>query len=297
MSPSRGIPTSRAYWELKAEQVLNRVFEAAPGLASDGAIDGATDGAIDAEGVIEADRAIEAEPAIEVEVLERPPQAPPAPAAPAAAATAGTAWPAPKASLVLAGIGITALIGAGSSLLLVGLWNQSQQALRQERNLLLLERLRQLGPLNAAASSAAAADTADTGAGTTTTAELPPPPAEPWMQDLASLPGNGAPTAEPLRVPLDGRINAAPPAAIGGGSGGSSSGSGGPSGSAPQLVGVVQVSGRSGSAIFQLGSGSTSAGVGESIGSSGWRLLSTSGDSAVIERAGEQRRLSIGSGF
>jgi len=290
VSPSRGIPTSRAYWELKAEQVLNRVFEAAPGCASAGA----TDGAIDAEGVIEADRAIEAEPAIEVEVLERPPQAPPAPAAPAAAATAGTAWPAPKASLVLAGIGITALIGAGSSLLLVGLWNQSQQALRQERNLLLLERLRQLGPLNAAASSAAAADTADTGAGTTT-AELPPPPAEPWMQDLASLPGNGAPTAEPLRVPLDGRINAAPPAAIGGGSGSSSSG--GPSGSAPQLVGVVQVSGRSGSAIFQLGGGSTSAGVGESIGSSGWRLLSTSGDSAVIERAGEQRRLSIGSGF
>ena len=27
MSPVRGIPTSRAYWELKAEQVLNRVFE------------------------------------------------------------------------------------------------------------------------------------------------------------------------------------------------------------------------------------------------------------------------------
>ena len=27
MSPVRGIPTSRAYWELKAEQMLNRVFE------------------------------------------------------------------------------------------------------------------------------------------------------------------------------------------------------------------------------------------------------------------------------
>ena len=26
MSPARGIPTSRAYWELKAEQMLNRVF-------------------------------------------------------------------------------------------------------------------------------------------------------------------------------------------------------------------------------------------------------------------------------
>jgi hypothetical protein len=37
--------------------------------------------------------------------------------------------------------------------------------------------------------------------------------------------------------------------------------------------------------------------VGESIGSSGWRLRSASGDTAVIEKGGEQRRISISSGF
>ncbi len=232
MSPTRGIPTSRAFWELKAEQVLNRVFEAEP----------------------------PADTAIEVEVLERPPKSPAA------------AEPGQQLSLVLAGVGITALIAAGSSLLLVSLWSQSQQALRQERNLLLLERLRNLGP--------AAADPAGDGL-------PPPPPSEPWMQELASLPSSGAPAAEPLRVPVSGeRITSPPPAATG------SSG-----GSAPQLVGVVQVPGRAGSAIFQVGGSSTSAGVGESIGGSGWRLLSANGDSAVIERGGEQRRLSISSGF
>jgi hypothetical protein len=59
---------------------------------------------------------------------------------------------------------------------------------------------------------------------------------------------------------------------------------------------VVQAPGHSGAAIFQIGNSSTSAAVGESIGSSGWRLRSANGDSAVIERGGEQRRVSISSG-
>jgi hypothetical protein len=62
-------------------------------------------------------------------------------------------------------------------------------------------------------------------------------------------------------------------------------------------VGVVQIPGKPGSAIFQVGGSSTNASAGESIGSSGWRLLSTSGDSAVIERAGVRRSVSISSGF
>jgi hypothetical protein len=33
--------------------------------------------------------------------------------------------------------------------------------------------------------------------------------------------------------------------------------------------------------------------VGESIGSSGWRLQAADGDSAVIERNGEVRRISL----
>ena len=66
-------------------------------------------------------------------------------------------------------------------------------------------------------------------------------------------------------------------------------------GNVPLLVGVVQVPGQSGAAIFQLGGSTTSAAVGESIGSSGWRLRSASGDTAVIEKGGEQHRISISS--
>lgn len=257
MSPTRGIPTSRAFWECKADQVLNRVFE--PETA--------------------------AETAIEVEVVERPPE-PPAPSAYPTPERNRPAWLGEQPGLMLAGIGITALIAAGASLLLVGLWGHSQQALRQERNLLLLERLRNLGPV---AAEPAATSTPASGDGLP-----PPPPHEPWMQELARLPSSGAPAAEPLRVPVNERITSPPPDASGSGGGGSPGASGG---SAPQLLGVVQVPGRAGSAIFQVGGSSTSAGVGESIGSSGWRLLSASGDSAVIERSGEQRRLSISSGF
>lgn len=236
MSPKRGIPTSRAYWELKADQVLNRVFEA--------------------------------ESAIEVEVLERPPKA-------------------RHPGLVMTCISVTSLIAAGGGLLLIGLWSQSQQALRQERNLLLLERLRNLGPDAAEPGSSAFAEAAEAMSSASTDGLPPPPPKEPWMQELASLPSSGAPTAEPIRVPVNEHISSPPPAARG-----ASSGS-----AAPQLLGVVQVPGRSGSAIFQVGGSSTSAAVGESIGNSGWRLFSASGDSAVIERAGEQRRLSISGGF
>jgi hypothetical protein len=66
--------------------------------------------------------------------------------------------------------------------------------------------------------------------------------------------------------------------------------------SMPLLVGVVQVPGQSPSAIFQVGGSSTSAAIGESIGSSGWRLAGASGDAAVIERNGQQRRISLSSG-
>jgi type II secretory pathway component PulC len=65
----------------------------------------------------------------------------------------------------------------------------------------------------------------------------------------------------------------------------------------PELVGVVQAAGKGGSAIFQMGGSSTSAAVGEAIGSTGWRLQEASGDSVVIERNGEQQRVSISGGF
>jgi hypothetical protein len=245
----RGVPTSRAYWELKADQVLNRVFEAGT--------------------------------AIEVEVLDRPTQPPPELTTVQNPSRRWPLWLGERPGLVLAGIGVAGLISAGGSLLVVGLWSQSQQSLRQERNLLMLERLRNLGPVAAEQSAPASEPTEATAA-----ALPPPPPAEAWMQELATLPSSGAPVAAPLRVPASAGITSPsppPPPPVDGGT--------------PLLVGIMQVPGRTGSAIFQVGSSSTTAAVGEPIGGSGWRLVSASGDSAVIERGGEQRRVSIINGF
>jgi hypothetical protein len=208
-------------------------------------------------------------------------------------------------SLLLAGASVTVM--AGMALAVLGLWNQSQQAIRQERNMLLIERLRTMGPgttptqANEPAQAASAVAAGGDG-------ELPPPPpGEPWMEELATLPASSAPAADVLKVPINSRLTSPAPAATGSastpggsassGAGNSGGGNSGGGGNAPQLVGVVQVPGQSGSAIFQLGGSSTSAAVGESIGSSGWRLRSASGDTAVIEKGGEQRRISISSGF
>jgi hypothetical protein len=92
-----------------------------------------------------------------------------------------------------------------------------------------------------------------------------------------------------LQVPLNGTLQAPAPAAT--------LPVAPATGATPELLGVVQIPGKPGSAIFQVGGSSTNALVGEGIGSSGWRLVSTSGDSAVIERGGTSRRVSISSGF
>jgi hypothetical protein len=247
LSPVRGIPTSRAYWDLKAEQVLNRVFET--------------------------------EKPIEVEVCETPSLFP----APSSTQVELQDQPPSKPSLLLAGANITLMVLAGIVLVALGTWNQSQQAIRQERSMLLIERLRTMGP--GTTTSQAAAANGETQAGM----PAPPPPGEPWMEELSSLPASSAPPADVLKVPVSSQITSPAPTPTG-----SDSSKGG---SPPQLVGVVQVPGQSGSAIFQLGSSSTSAAVGESIGSSGWRLHSASGDTAVIEKGGEQRQISISSGF
>ena len=257
MSPVRGIPTSRAYWELKAEQMLNRVFE--------------PEKPIEVE-VFDTPAAFSHPGSIPVELHDLPP------------ASKKHHQP----SLLLAGASVTVMVVAGMALAVLSLWNQSQQAIRQERNMLLIERLRTMGPGTTPVQANETAQTA--AAGSAEDGELTtPPPSEPWMEELATLPASSAPAADVLKVPVDSRISSPAPAATGSASGGG--------GNAPQLVGVVQVPGQSGSAIFQLGSSSTSAAAGESIGSSGWRLRSASGDTAVIEKGGEQRRISISSGF
>ncbi len=204
---------------------------------------------------------------------------------------------------LLAGV---SMVSAVSTVLYLTSWNQAQQSLRQERNLLLVERLRSLGPANPAPAPAAPqlpapATVAGPAGALAPGDDLPPPPQEPWIEELAQLPDPERSAAPVLRVPLSPRLAAAAPPA-------------GPSARpvpvvaappvpaaraaapTPVLVGVVAAAGRAGSAIFQVGAVTTSVGVGEAIGTSGWRLRSAASDTAEIERDGEVRRVSISTG-
>ena len=62
----------------------------------------------------------------------------------------------------------------------------------------------------------------------------------------------------------------------------------------PELLGVVKVPGRSGSAIFSTGGNSLSTGVGEPIGSSGWILEQVQADRVVIRQGNDTLQLSLG---
>ena len=271
MSPVRAIPTSRAYWELRAEQVLNRVFS--------------PEAPIDVE-VQDAETAAAAAP-------QRPRRPDSSSARPPAGMPQADTW-------LLVGISLLVTLTTGFTLLGLSLWQQSQQAVRQERSMLLVERLRSMGPavvppaaelagLGQTSPSAQVLPDPATGDG------LPPPPVEPWMEELASLPASSAPRTQVLQVPMSSRVaSPAPPAAA---APAPPSTPPPPPANLPQLVGVVQVPGRPASAIFQVEGSSTSAASGEAIGNSGWRLQSASGDSAVIERQGVQQRITISSGF
>ncbi|MCX5939984.1 MAG: hypothetical protein NTX18_02930 [Cyanobium sp. LacPavin_0818_WC50_MAG_67_9] len=325
MSPLRGIPTSRAYWELKAEQVLNRVFEPEKPIeveVCDTPPSPAFSNSTPSEQLESIAVELQDLPPAQKPAIDRHQPTPPgrhrnshstrskAPSRNGSSRAGGLGpiqhWVdqlGRRPSLILAAAGVSVLVVSGSALVALGVWNQSQQAIRQERNMLLIERLRAMGSGTAAATPDAELTAATPAEPGKDGEPPPPPPGEPWMEELASLPASSAPSADVLRVPVNGRITSPAPAASGssaGGNGGNhsaSSGGGGGGGGAPQLVGVVQAPGQSGSAIFQVGASSTSAAVGESIGSSGWRLRSANEDSAVIEKGGEQRRVSISNGF
>ncbi len=290
--PLRGVPTSRAYWELKAEQMMNRIF--------------------DPDSVLVLP--------VESPATERPPAALPGRRSglvgrPSSVHAAhGPAGSAPRRELpvaLLSLLGGVCMVSAVSTVLYITSWNQVQQTLRHERNLLLVERLRSLGPAVPAPAPAPAPVALPAPAPLALQAppgsapaqpgeELPPPPDEPWIEQLSQLPGSEPSAAPILRVPLSPRLAAAAPAA----SRNAAPATAPPPARlrpaapapAPVLVGVVAAAGKAGSAIFQVGDATTSVGVGEAIGTSGWRLRSAAGDSAEIERDGELRRVSISSG-
>jgi hypothetical protein len=62
-------------------------------------------------------------------------------------------------------------------------------------------------------------------------------------------------------------------------------------------VGVVGTPGKAGSAIFLLNGTSMSVGTGEMVGSSGWRLRAAEGETALLEKNGDVRQVSISNGF
>jgi hypothetical protein len=294
--PLRGIPTSRAYWELKAEQMMNRIFD--PDSVMDLPVEEAEPPRRGLGGAGSSGAA-----------PSRPAEAPRPVGTPAA----------PRRDLpvlLLASLAGVCLVSALGTAYTLTSWNRAQQTLQQERNLLLVERLRSLGPAVPAPTPAppqllapsplALQNPAQPGA-TLPGDDLPPPPDEPWIEELSQLPDPNRPGAPILRVPVSPRLAAAAPAAAG-----SSSASGGgprpipvrpaPAQRAaaptppPVLVGVVAAAGKASSAIFQMGDITTSVGVGEAIGTSGWRLRMAGGDMAEIEKDGEVRRVSISTG-
>jgi hypothetical protein len=299
VSLSQGIPRSRIYWELKADQVFNDISSrlaasqaiANQAIASQSSVNNGT-------GNHGAGNYATIEPAIEVVVLDPPV---------GRVTTPPGSWQAsPIYLLGLAGMGMAGLLVAGIGL---GLWSQSLQTLRQEQNLMLLDRLRNFGPAGSAPISAAPAPLktelgpgAAPATGSSIGPDLPPPPNEPWMQQLASLPGGQVPAAQgpqlpataPATVRATNQISRPAPAVTVLPYAAPLSSRGG-SGPTPQLMGLVQAPGHSAAAIFQVGISSSTASIGERIGDTGWRLRSASGDGVLIERGGEQRYLSLSS--
>ena len=201
---------------------------------------------------------------------------------------------------MLTGIAVASVVSCGW---LIGNWQISQSQLEQERNLLLVERLRQ-NITQAKEPMATAGQPRQA-----TLSDLPPPTTEQPLaqqpsaqQPSAQQPSAQQPTAQqpdaislaPLTLPIRQSplpsqqpdfapsITTPEPGRID---------------DEPQLTGVVQGPGGSSSAIFQVGQGSLSAGIGEPIGNSGWTLDAINDTGAVIRRNGERRNLSVGGVF
>ena len=191
---------------------------------------------------------------------------------------------------MLTGIAVASVVSCGW---LIGNWQISQSQLEQERNLLLVERLRQ--NITQAKEPMASAEQPRQA----TLSDLPPPTRD---QSSAQQPSTQQPSAQqpdaislaPLTLPIrqsplpSQQPDFAPSLTTPGP---------GQIDDEPQLTGVVQGPGGSSSAIFQVGQGSLSAGIGEPIGNSGWTLDAINDTGAVIRRNGERRNLSVGGVF
>jgi len=326
----RGIPTSRAYWDLQAEKLMNRIFDpvdtidlrtdadrsALDALALPALEEVANPGAAAAPAsrAPRWQRARRPQASAQIDPFRSTAVSSPAPLDPAVSApvpqrglqaTLATLTAHQQPLMLIGAFAAAGLVSASSGVLALSQWNRFQDSLRQERSLLLVERLRNFGPATQApATPPAPALAPPTGltaqAGAPQTAMQaqaysqgarpadndlpPPPPQEAWIEQLGELPQRSAPI---LRVPVSPKLAAAAAAPVRRSP---------PPGPLPLLVGVVGAPGKVGSAIFQMGGSTSTVSVGETIGNSGWRLRSTDGDSVQIEHDGDLRRIAIGSG-
>ena len=229
------LPTSRSYWNLRAEQVMDKVFD---------------------QEALNSARPNHLVP-VDVDVHDPPASAPP-PAQPNL--TPSTTSPTPWLLLIVSGLAVAGAVNSGwliSSLL------QSRNQLDQERNLQMLERLQ--SQASAPEPQVTQAPPAAEVAASDPDPQLSPRPS--ITPRLALSPVAPQPLPVPALTPM------------------------------PQLTGVVQGPGGNSSAIFQLDTTSLSAGIGESIGNSGWRLDAITSSGTVISQQGQQRTLSVGGLF
>ena len=331
MDAPRGIPTSRAYWDLQAEKLMNRIFDPVDtidlptdadrsdlnALALPASEEVANPGAAAAPAAKAPrwQRARRPQASPQIDPFRSAAVSSPAPLDPAVSApvpqrglqaTLATLTAHQQPLILIGAFAAAGLVSASSGVLALSQWNRFQDSLRQERSLLLVERLRNFGPAaQAPATPPAPALAAPTGltaqAGAPQTAMQaqsnsqgarpadndlpPPPPQEAWIEQLGELPQPQR-SAPILRVPVSPKLAAAAAPVR----------RSPPPGPLPLLVGVVGAPGKVGSAIFQMGGSTSTVSVGETIGNSGWRLRSTDGDSVLIEHDGDLRRIAIGSG-
>ena len=331
MDAPRGIPTSRAYWDLQAEKLMNRIFDPVDtidlptdadrsdlnALALPASEEEANPGAAAAPAAKAPrwQRARRPQASHQIDPFRSAADSSPAPLDPAVSApvpqrglqaTLATLTAHQQPLILIGAFAAAGLVSASSGVLALSQWNRFQDSLRQERSLLLVERLRNFGPAaQAPATPPAPALAPPTGltaqAGAPQTAMQaqsysqgarpadndlpPPPPQEAWIEQLGELPQPQR-SAPILRVPVSPKLAAAAAPVR----------RSPPPGPLPLLVGVVGAPGKVGSAIFQMGGSTSTVSVGETIGNSGWRLRSTDGDSVLIEHDGDLRRIAIGSG-
>ena len=246
--PTR-LSRSRAFWNLRAEQVMDRVFDPS-------------------------DQALQA---VKVAVL-------PQELGPQADADSIKASTTRRQGLLIS-TAVVAVLGVGSSLWLAQNWQRTLQSLNRERDLQMIERLRNM--------PVAGGDATTTAASATRAASGATRPEEAAADDDNPA-EESSPTAslEPLTIPLAGTIPAPTESDL---SDDAIAAAMAPA--EPLLVGVVHAGGGQGSAIFQLDQLSLSATPGEAIGNSGWRLKSVQTNGAVIEHNGEERSVSVGGAF